>query len=146
MNEELPEAWCWERLRSLRWPARVVCPHCRRPAGRHHRRRHALYYRCARCQRVFSDLTGTPFQGSPLPLACWFRAIAWQMMSESGSAAALAEAVGVDHRTARKMQHRLAMLDRDPLLRAIGTSVLCQRPESHVHIGVGFDTVSKPTP
>ncbi|MEW6682562.1 MAG: hypothetical protein AB1451_06520 [Nitrospirota bacterium] len=94
---------------------------------------------------MFSDLTGTPFEGGRLPLACWFRAVAWQMMSETASSAALAHAVGVDQRTARKMQRRLAALDRDPLLRSIGTSVLCRKPDWYVHVGVGSDTVSKPT-
>lgn len=140
--ERPPEAWCWERLRNLRWPARVVCPRCRQKAGRHYRRRHVQYYRCARCRRMFSDRTKTPFEASRLPLACWFQAIVWLMINEPGTVRGLAQMLGVDPRTAKRMTQRLAGLDTDKLLRSIGVSVLCWKPDPKGQIGVAGDTVS----
>jgi len=145
MNEGPPEAWCWETLRNLRWPVRVVCPNCRCLARRHHRKGYVRYYRCARCGRMFSDRTGTPFEGSRLPLGRWFRAVRWLLFDGAGSTAALARTVGVNRKTAKAMQRRLAALDRDPLLRSIGTRVLCWAPDAHVQNGVACDTVSDAT-
>lgn len=129
MNEGPPEAWCWERLRSLRWPARVVCPRCRQWARRRFRRRYIQYYRCGRCTRIFSDVTKTPFERSTLPLSIWFRAVACLLMRETSTTRGLARALGVERKTARTIKQRLSDIEADPLLRSIGTSVFCWKPD-----------------
>lgn len=129
MNEGPPEAWCWERLRSLRWPARVVCLHCHQRARRLFRRRHIQYYRCGHCTRIFSDVTKTPFERSALPLSIWFRAVACLLMQETSTTRGLARALGVERRTARTIKQRLSDIEVDPLLRSIGTSVFCWSPD-----------------
>jgi len=129
MNEGPPEAWCWERLRSLRWPVHVVCPRCHQRARRRYRRRYVQYYRCSRCTRMFSDRTKTPFERSTLPLAIWFRAVAWLLMGETSTTRGLARALGVERKTARTIKQRLSEIQSDPLLRSIGTSVFCWRPD-----------------
>lgn len=143
MNEGPPEAWCWERLRSLRWPVRVSCPRCDHRTSWHYRRRYVRYYRCRMCTRMFSDLTNTPFEGTRLPLARWFQAVAWLMTHEAVTARGLAEALGLEQRTANRIMQRLADVDRDPLLRSIGTSVLCWVPDHNSEIGMVIDTMSE---
>jgi hypothetical protein len=91
---------------------------------------------------MFSDRTKTPFEASRLPLACWFQAIVWLMINEPGTVRGLAQMLGVDPRTAKRMTQRLAGLDTDKLLRSIGVSVLCWKPDPKGQIGVAGDTVS----
>lgn len=95
---------------------------------------------------MFSDRTGTPFESSRLPLARWFQAITWLLINEPGTVRGLAQIVGVDPRTAKRMKQRLASLDTDRLLRSIGVSVLCWKPDPHVQSGVAGDTMSDAIP
>lgn len=68
------EEECIGVLRRIRWDDGVVCPHCSSRnvirSGRH------LYfyqrYLCKGCGRIFSDKTGTVFEGSRIPLRVWF--------------------------------------------------------------------------
>ena len=65
---------CVKALRKLRWPDGITCPRCGlssiwkfSPAkGATHR------YICNRCDRTFTDLTGTIFERSKIRLDEWF--------------------------------------------------------------------------
>jgi len=126
MRSELPEEWCWKILRDLRWPAKIHCPYCQAKAGRHWRRGHVWYYWCSRCNRSFSDLTGTPFAGTRLPLSLWFQAISSMMIKGHPTAKGLIATLGVDRKTGRRIRDTLRNLRHDPFIRSIGASTLCR--------------------
>jgi transposase-like protein len=61
-------------IRSLRWPAGPICPHCGNRAplvANPNYRTHLHYYRCSACRLHFSELTCTALEGSKLPLKTW---------------------------------------------------------------------------
>lgn len=127
MSSDLPEDWCWKTLRELRWPVRVLCPWCGSRAGRHRCRGHTRAYRCRGCRRIFSDITGTPFEGSCLPLEAMFQAIDHLRSHDRLTVSGLARSIGVDRKTARRMKRRLWPLREDPFIRSIALSILCWR-------------------
>jgi len=68
------EARCIKFVRQLRWPDRIECVHCHSshivkigPL-----RKHIHRYLCRKCHKSFSDLTGTIFENSKIPLNEWF--------------------------------------------------------------------------
>jgi len=126
MEKGPPEDWCWQALRDLRWPVRVLCPYCRGRAGRHWRKGHGCQYWCSRCKRKFSDLTGTPFEGTHLPLKLWFQAIVFLAIKGQPTAKGLVGTLGVDRKTARRIRDTLRNLRHDPFIRSIGASALCR--------------------
>lgn len=132
MVRDLPEEWCWKTLRELRWPVRVICPHCGNRAGRHCRERYAYYYRCRGCHRMFSDLAGTPFHGTCLPLNLWFVAIDRMVLGSRLPTSTLARFIGVDRKTARRITNLIWPLRGDPLIRSIAASILCRRIQIRV--------------
>ncbi|MFQ5779150.1 MAG: hypothetical protein ACE5HN_00020 [Nitrospiria bacterium] len=115
------EAWCRRILRELRWGDQVFCLRCRETARRHRRQRQAWYYRCVRCRRVFSDLTGTPFEKTKIPLSAWFLAVILVRSEEAPTSFELAQIMQVDLRTASRMKECLRALKEDPLIRSIET-------------------------
>jgi transposase-like protein/IS1 family transposase len=68
------EAKCIRILRKLRWPNGIECVQC----GSSHivkigpLRKNVHRYLCRRCHRTFSDLTGTIFENTKIPLNEWF--------------------------------------------------------------------------
>jgi transposase-like protein len=91
----------YERLEAARWPDGARCPHCREgdvrylapraPAGRRTRtgaptgRR---VWRCARCRRQFSVLTGTVWHGTRIALPTWVAVL--ERCAQTGSVPASA--------------------------------------------------------
>ncbi len=109
MRLEFSEAWCYELLRRVRWPNGITCPFCRRSRVTTHskfakvpRRR----YLCLGCRRTFSDLKGTPFARTNLPLGTWFRCL--RLLGGGRSSVELAKEIGVKYDTAVHMERRLA--------------------------------------
>lgn len=128
-----PEEWCWQTLRDLRWPMGVLCPRCGKGASRHYRRRHASYYRCRSCSRMFSDLTATPFEQTKAPLSTWFLAIGL-IFSDDGERQTsfdLARRIRVDYRTACRMRTRLLGMWEDPLVCSIRARVVLWRVKGY---------------
>ena len=132
MRERPPESWCWQTLRKLRWGKTVCCPHCHEKARRHRRRRYTDNYWCRHCRRIFSDLTGTPFENSKVPLAVWFQAIDIMESGEPVTISGLAKMTGTRWRTGRTMKKKLWHLRKTPLTRSIGMDILLWKRNNRV--------------
>ena len=94
------EADAYAYLESLRWPTGPVCPHCGHekayfltPAnkvsrqttrGTHSQRR---VWKCAKCRRQFSVITGTIFHGSHVSLQTWLFVFFEMVANKNGLAA-----------------------------------------------------------
>jgi len=121
-NQKLNEAWCHEVLRQLRWPEKITCPHCEQTrVTTHAKSNHSRYtnrYFCFSCRRTFTDLTGTPFARSHLPLGLWFLSL--DLISEGTSTAELARRLGVKWDTTLYIQRRIyAYLQQGSLLQRL---------------------------
>ena len=121
MKAKLDEPLSYEILRTLRWPKGVVCPYCEQMRVTTHtksaltpRRR----YLCVNCRRTFTDLTGTPFASTNLPLRIWLLSL--RLIGEVKVTSELAKALNVKWDTAAYIQRRLAMpLSRPGLIRRL---------------------------
>jgi hypothetical protein len=130
MSKEYPESlldfehWfrtdqaCSDYLAKLRWPEGFVCPHCR---ARGFWPSHGGLFRCHRCRRDVSVISGTAFHRSRLPLRTWFRIAWWATNQKSGlSALSLQRMMGLgSYETAwlslQKLRRAMVRLGRDPL-------------------------------
>lgn len=104
------ELWCYETLRRLRWPHGMTCPRCsERRVTIHSKSTQSprRKYLCLQCRRTFTDLTGTPFARTNLPLRTWALYLRW--MEHGGRTSELAKALGVKWDTAALLQRRIAM-------------------------------------
>ncbi len=123
-------------LEELRWHGTPVCSHCghdkayflkpkngtSRGTGRKHQdggrtmsvRR---VYKCARCRKQFSVLTGTIFHGTKVPLSDWLTVMVLMCSAKNGiSAREVERLIGVTPETAWYMLHRLReAMKREPL-------------------------------
>jgi len=121
VKAKLDEPLSYEILRTLRWPKGVVCPYCEQMRVTTHtksaltpRRR----YLCVNCRRTFTDLTGTPFASTNLPLRIWLLSL--RLIGEVKVTSELAKALNVKWDTAAYIQRRLAMpLSRPGLIRRL---------------------------
>jgi len=106
-NHHLNDTWCIEILRRIRWPEGVRCIWCdRREVRRHSKSRDGRQrYKCGCDPGTFTDLTGTVFARSNLPLSTWFRCL--RLMGQGLSTAKMARALGVKWDTALHMRRRL---------------------------------------
>jgi len=108
VRAEFSEAQCYEMLRQVRWPNGVTCPHYgRRRVITHSRsartpRRRNL---CLGCRRTFTDLTGTPFARTNLPLDTWLLCL--RLMGRGRTTAEPAKKLGVKWDTTAHMRARL---------------------------------------
>lgn len=102
------DGWCYALLRTVRWPKRPICPFCggtrvtthSKSSGTPRRR-----YVCIACRRTFTDLTGTIFARTNLPLGTWFHCL--QLMGRGHTTSGLAKALGVKWDTTAHMLRRL---------------------------------------
>lgn len=115
MWPELSEAECYEILRRTRWPHGITCPFCgtdrvttHSKSSRVPRRR----YLCLGCRRTFSDLKGTVFARTNLPLRRWF--VCLRLMERGRNTVEIAKDLAVKWETAVSMQRRLAPGLRSP--------------------------------
>lgn len=123
-----PEEWCWQVLREVRWPVGVICPHCgANRVNRHRRQGQARRYRCRACNRIFSDLAGTPFERTKVPLSSWFLAIDLILSKKRPELVEISEAAQVDFQTACRMRDKLLALREDPLIGSIGARLVLWR-------------------
>lgn len=71
----LDDTKCYAKVRELRWPEGVRCPHCTSSSvtkqGRDTTQPARQKYRCSACERYFDDLTGTVLAGHHQPLQVW---------------------------------------------------------------------------
>jgi len=72
-------------------------------------------------------LTGTPFEGTKVPLSAWFMAIDLLGSEREITVNGLAHLAEIDRNTARIMKKKLESLREDPLIRSIGVDLFCLR-------------------
>lgn len=123
------EAYCYEALRRARWPSGVSCPHCGEWKVTTHSKSAATprrRYLCLACRRTFSDLTGTVFARTNLPLGRWLLCL--QLLEEGSRTSELARALRVKWDTTAFMQHRLKKgLARPGLVRQLREAIRDER-------------------
>ncbi len=121
MRSELSDAWCYGVLRQVRWPNGITCPLCGRDRVTTHSKSAATSrrrYLCLDCRHTFTDLTGTPFAHTNLPLASWFLCL--RLMNRGVTTSDLAKKLGVKWDTAAHMERRLGLaLSRPGLARQL---------------------------
>ena len=132
------EEKAYKLLEELRWPNGPECPHCghdkayfltpKNPEGRRSgpqaKRSIRRVWKCAKCRKQFSVLTGTIFHGTKIPIASWLTVMVLMSASKNGIAAREVERLlGVTAETAWFMLHRLreAMRREDVLAPMVGT-------------------------
>jgi len=112
---------CIRHLEQVRWDGEPVCPHCenRQVYPRSGRK---FYYHCNNCNRDFTVLYGTIFEGTKLSLPKWFMLIGMMLNARKGiSAMEIHRHLGVTYKTAwySAMRVRCAMVDQADMLEGI---------------------------
>jgi transposase-like protein len=82
----------------------VQCPRCNFSRAYHYLENNVPKHRCKRCNYKFSDITGTIFQRTKIPLSKWILAIA--LFKIGISANQLAKEIGVAYRIAWNLMHK----------------------------------------
>ena len=106
-SSEGMEALCAQRLRRVRWPEQVNCPHCHSEEVTDLRQYMGVFqrYLCLACGRTFNDKTGTIFENSKVSLSAWARAA--YLLAADQPITVIAENVGVSYPTALRMVREL---------------------------------------
>lgn len=96
-----------EFIRRITSRERKICKKCgviRCPQRHHTDQRGVITYFCSECKQTFSELYGTIFYRSKIPLHKWCQAILeWSLSTGSISAAELGRRLGIKHDSAWKM-------------------------------------------
>ena len=118
IRDLIDDAKCFQTIRDMRWPDRVICPHCSSgdvvKHGRDDTQPHRQRYVCHRCQRRFDDLTGTIFAGHRQPLKTWVLCL--YFMGLNLSSLQIAKELDMDRNDVQAMvqQLRQGIVDRRP--------------------------------
>lgn len=129
---------CVKHLEQVRWSNTPICPHCesssitlrnRRKKSKTSRKRTKSVvlgktpkYHCNSCNKDFTVMFGTVFEGSKMPLEKWFALIALMLNARKGiSAMQIHRDLGITYKTAwySAMRVRCAMLDQAQMLEGI---------------------------
>ena len=98
------EERCWRQVVAWRWPKGFVCPACGGKAhclveahgGRHGTPR--KLFQCNACRKQTSQIAGTIFHSTKLPLTVWFRAMYLITQTKQGiSSIELGRCLGTTH-------------------------------------------------
>jgi transposase-like protein len=114
----IDDAKCFQTIRDIRWPDRVLCPFCSSQDvikdGRDDTQPNRQRYLCHGCQRRFDDLTGTIFAGHHEPLRTWI--ICLYFMGLNLSSLQIAKELDIDRNDVQAMiqQLRQGIVDRSP--------------------------------
>ncbi len=124
------DAYCV--LEDLRWPNGPVCPHCghrnayflkpangtSRATGPKRTMSQRRVWKCARCRKQFSVLTGTIFHGTKVPIAVWLMVMVQMCSAKNGISAREVERMhGLTPGTAWFVLHRLReAMQREPMV------------------------------
>ena len=132
-NEVQTEADAYVFMERMRWGTdneRLACPHCGHdkayflnPANGVNRKTRTgsasqrRVWKCAKCRKQFSVLTGTIFHGSKVPLRTWLFVVFEMCSSKNGiSAREVERKYGTTPKTAWFMLHRIReAMKREPL-------------------------------
>lgn len=105
----LDDAKCYDKVRELRWPDGVRCPHCGSATvikqGRDATQPARQKYRCMSCGPYFDDLTGTVLAGHHPPVQVWILCL--YLMGLNLSNAQIAQALGLNKDGAQGMVAQL---------------------------------------
>jgi transposase-like protein len=118
IRDLIDHAKCYETVRSMRWPDRVICPHCSSDSlikdGKDDTEPQRQRYLCRGCARRFDDLTGTIFAGHHEPLQTWI--ICLYFMGLNLSSLQIAAELDLNPSDVRAMvqQLRQGIVDRRP--------------------------------
>ncbi len=150
---------CVKHLENVRWEGKPICPHCNsdsvtaraliKKSNRGRKRknpeqpRKTPMYHCNNCNKDFTVLMGTIFEGSKMPLQKWFMLIALMLNAKKGiSAMQISRDLGITYKSAwySAMRVRCAMLDQADMLEGvvemdeayIGGKFRKRKGESHV--------------
>jgi len=134
------EASAYLVLEELRWPNGPICPHCghdkayflkpangvSRASGPNRKLSQRRVWKCARCRKQFSVLTGTIFHGTKVPIEIWLMVMVQMCSAKNGISAREIERMhGVTPETAWFMLHRLReAMKRDPLAGLLSGTVV----------------------
>jgi transposase-like protein len=130
---------CIQHIEKVRWQNKPICPHCnsdkitardgmprKSKAGRKRVHPEKPYktprYHCNACNKDFTVLMGTIFEGSKMPLPKWFMLISLMVHAKKGiSAKQISRDLDVTYKTAwfSAMRVRCAMLDQATMLHGI---------------------------
>ena len=113
-------------LSKIRWADKIICPFC----GHDHVYKQVRngvkgYYRCSKCDKVFTVRTGTIFERSHIPLTKWLYACYKIITARKGiSSVQLAVEIGVTQKSAWFMLQRIRQsmsqtIDADKMLKGI---------------------------
>jgi len=112
---QFEEVKCYEILRRIRWPSGIRCPSCAGDRVTIHTKSPTMprrRYLCLGCRRTFTDLTGTPFARTNLPLSRWFRCL--RRMEEDCTTSELARSLEVKWDTAAHLRSQITLALREP--------------------------------
>jgi transposase-like protein len=124
IRDLIDDAKCFQTVRAMRWPDRVICPKCSSEAvikdGHDDTQPHRQRYLCHGCQRRFDDLTGTIFAGHHQPLRTWI--ICLYFMGLNLSSLQIAKELDIDRNDIQAMvqQLRQGIVDRRPAVNLEG--------------------------
>jgi transposase-like protein len=107
------EKKCIAYLEKLRWGKHHICPFCGEKESIT-KRPNTIRYHCNNCNKDFSVLIGTIFEGTRLPLVVWFQIITLTLSAKKGiSAKQIKRTTGIGYPTAwyAMMRLRCAMID-----------------------------------
>lgn len=109
--ERWPERRCVQFFRSHRWPSGVLCPRCEWGGAvvflKNQRigNPEIVLYECRDCRYQFSDVAGTVFHKTAVPIRLWFHALlAW---ASPGGTAEKARRLGMGDEVLRQRLDRL---------------------------------------
>lgn len=131
-------AKCISHLEKVRWKGKPVCPHCgsssvtdralKKKSKRGRKRtkpeqiRKTPLHHCNECNKDFTVLMGTIFEGSRMPMQKWFMLISLMLDAKKGiSSAQLGRNLDITYKSAwySAMRVRCAMLDQADMLEGI---------------------------
>jgi hypothetical protein len=113
------EEQCWQQVVAWRWPDGFCCPTCGGRAhciveahgGRHGTPR--KLFQCNACRKQTSQIAGTIFHSTKLPLTTWFHAMYLITQTKQGiSSIELGRRLGTTQTTAWKIKTKLAEVMR----------------------------------
>ena len=168
INEKFnTQAKCVAYLEKVRWHGKPVCPFCKSdnvtarhlmkksPRGRKRihaeQPRNVPQYHCNSCNKDFTVLYGTIFEGSKMPLTKWFTLIALMINAKKGiSAMQISRDLGITYKSAwySSMRVRCAMLDQAEMLNGIveiDEAYVGGKPRHRYHSGDSSATLSTVT-
>lgn len=117
---------CFQKVRELRWPDGVACPHCGSKAtlkrGKDETQPERQRYECKDCQRRFDDLTGTVLEGHHQPLKAWLLCLYFMGLNLSNQQIAQELDLNKDdaQEMARQLREGLVKKNAAPIVRASG--------------------------